>query len=155
MKNVLILCTGNSARSLIGEVVLRTKGAGRFEAFSAGSKPTGAPNPGAVAALEAAGYSTSGLRSKSWDEFSVAGAPSMAIVITVCDSAAAEECPYWPGAPVRAHWGLPDPAGIADPEASRLAFAATVVAMEARVAALLALHDDAITAAAVNRIGAL
>jgi len=79
----------------------------------------------------------------------------MAIVITVCDSAAAEECPYWPGAPVRAHWGLPDPAGIADPEASRLAFGATVVAMEARVAALLALHDDAITAAAVNRIGAL
>lgn len=155
MKNVLILCTGNSARSLIGEVVVRERGKERFNGFSAGSKPTGKPNPGAIQALENAGYQTDGLRSKSWDEFALPSAPAMDVVITVCDSAASEECPFWPGAPVRAHWGLPDPAAVENVEEARLAFAETVRAIEARVDALLALSDDELTSQNLNRIGAI
>jgi arsenate reductase len=155
MKNVLILCTGNSARSLIGEVVVRERGKERFNGFSAGSKPTGKPNPGAIQALGNAGYGTAGLRSKSWDEFALPSAPAMDIVITVCDSAASEECPYWPGAPVRAHWGLPDPAAVENAEEACLAFAATVRAIEARVDALLALSDDELTSLNLNQIGAM
>ncbi len=110
--NVLFLCTGNSARSIIAESVLRKVGAGRFRAFSAGSHPKGAVNPFAVKVLERDEYPSEGLRSKSWDEFAAPGAPVMDFVFTVCDTAAAEVCPLWPGQPMTAHWGIEDPAAV-------------------------------------------
>ena len=110
--NVLFLCTGNSARSIISESILRKVGAGRFQAFSAGSHPKGAVNPFALKVLEDDKYPTEGLRSKSWDEFAVPGAPVMDFVFTVCDTAAAEVCPVWPGQPMTAHWGIEDPAAV-------------------------------------------
>jgi arsenate reductase len=108
--NVLFLCAGNSARSILAETYLNHKGAGRFRAFSAGSQPTGRVNPNAAAALKAAGIATPSARSKSWDEFAGRGAPQMDLIITVCASASGETCPIWPGHPATAHWGLPDPA---------------------------------------------
>jgi arsenate reductase (thioredoxin) len=108
--NVLFLCTGNSARSIIAESILRKDGAGRFHAFSAGSRPKGAVNPFALKVLDSYGYPTDGFRSKSWDEFAASGAPAMDFVFTVCDTAAAETCPVWPGHPMTAHWGIEDPA---------------------------------------------
>jgi len=110
--NVLFLCTGNSARSVIAESILREDGAGRFKAFSAGSHPKGAINAFALRVLEAYGYPTDGFRSKSWDEFAVPGAPDLDFVFTVCDSAAGEACPLWPGQPMTAHWGIEDPAAV-------------------------------------------
>jgi len=110
--NVLFLCTGNSARSVIAESILRKDGAGRFKAFSAGSHPKGAINPFALKVLDAYGYPTDGFRSKSWDEFAVPGAPQLDFVFTVCDTAAGEACPIWPGQPMTAHWGIEDPAAI-------------------------------------------
>ena len=110
--NVLFLCTGNSARSILAELILRKDGAGKFNAFSAGSHPKGAVNPFAIKVLESAQYPIEGLRSKSWDEFSRLGAPEMDFVFTVCDAAAGEECPYWPGQPMTAHWGIDDPAVV-------------------------------------------
>jgi arsenate reductase len=112
MFNVLFLCTGNSARSILGEVLLNKIGNGQFKAYSAGSMPSGRVNPNAIALLQRLGYSTEGLRSKSWDEFAVPGAPEMHFVFTVCDNAASEVCPVWPGHPITAHWGIADPAAV-------------------------------------------
>jgi arsenate reductase len=141
MINILILCTGNSARSILAEHLFNTLGAGRVRAFSAGSKPAGAVNPHALALIASKGGDVSALRSKSWDEFEGPEAPVMDAVITVCDSAASEACPVWPGAPVRAHWGLPDPAGVEPEDAARAAFESTFQALEGRVKAVLALAD--------------
>jgi len=122
--NTLFLCTGNSARSIMAEAILNRLGQGRLRAFSAGSHPKGAVHPAAVRLLYGMGYPTANLRSKSWDEFAEAGAPKLDFVFTVCDSAAAEICPIWPGQPITAHWGLPDPAAAGGSEADvALAFA--------------------------------
>ena len=124
--NVLFLCTGNSARSIIAEAAMREVGANRFRAYSAGSHPTGTVNPFALDFLRAHRLPVDGLRSKSWDEFAQVGAPLLDFVFTVCDNAAGEMCPVWPGQPMTAHWGVPDPAAVeGSDEERRRAFAAT------------------------------
>lgn len=136
--NVLFLCTGNSARSILAEALLNRLGAQRFVAYSAGSQPKGAVHPLALELLQAEGFPTSDLRSKSWDEFEWPGAPKMDFVFTVCDFAAAESCPVWPGHPMTAHWGLPDPAGVVGPvEARRKAFKDTFAALQMRLRLLV------------------
>ena len=121
VRNVLFLCTGNSARSILSESLLERLGAGRFRAFSAGSKPVGRVNPGALELLQRRGYPTEELRSKSWDEFAGPGAPAMDYIITVCNNAAGETCPVWPGHPATEHWDIDDPAGVGDTEEQRRA----------------------------------
>lgn len=149
--NVLILCTGNSARSILGEALINHLGAPRFRAYSAGSKPAGKVNPLALKTLAAHGIAITDARSKSWDEFSLPTAPTMNLVITVCDSAAGETCPLWPGAPVKAHWGLPDPAAATGSEAQKLAeFERVYRMLEPRVRALTALKE--LDAAEIQRI---
>lgn len=150
--NVLILCTGNSARSILGEAVFNHEGGGKFVAYSAGSRPAGQPNPFAIDLLQREGIDTAFARSKSWDEFALADAPKMDFVITVCDNAAAEECPYWPGAPVSAHWGLPDPAAVDGSDAEKaLAFADTYRALTRRVQAFAALPIATLDALALKK----
>jgi len=135
--NVLFLCTGNSARSIMAESLLNREGKGRFKAYSAGSHPTGRVNPDAVRLLESRDHLTADLRSKSWDEFAAPGAPKMDLIFTVCDNAAGEVCPVWPGHPTTAHWPFPDPAALEGTDAERLAFFADVYGqIEKRVAAL-------------------
>lgn len=160
MKNILILCTANSARSILGEAILNKLGGGRITAHSAGSAPRGTPNPDGIALLQEYGHDTSTLRSKSWDEFAGPDAPKMDIVITVCDNAAGESCPIWPGAPVRAHWGIPDPAGKGSTdEERRAAFAETYRLLEARIRALMDLPFEDMAPAelktALDRIGTM
>jgi protein-tyrosine-phosphatase len=133
--NVLFLCTGNSARSILAEAIIGREGAGRFRGFSAGSHPKGAVHPHALDLLKRLNHDSGFARSKSWDEFAAPGAPRMDFVFTVCDRAA-EECPYWPGQPMTAHWGLPDPAAVEGDEAEkRLAFADAYRMLRNRISA--------------------
>lgn len=141
MRNILFLCTGNSARSILAEAIANKLGRGRFRAFSAGSQPTGRVNPDAIELLIDLGYETAKFRSKSWMEFSRPGAPALDIVITVCENAAKEACPIWPGHPLAAHWGMPDPAQ-ARGRAARAAFAETYRLLELRIGALVELPLD-------------
>jgi protein-tyrosine-phosphatase len=138
--NTLFLCTGNSARSIIAEAILNKLGAGRFRAWSAGSQPKGQVNPHTIALLQGLGYDTAGLRSKSWSEFAAAGAPPLDFVFTVCDNAAGEACPFWPGQPMTAHWGVPDPAEAAGNAAEvALAFKDAYRMLHQRIAIFTAL----------------
>ena len=137
IRNVLFLCTGNSARSILAEAILNKEGAGRFLAFSAGSHPKGEVHPGAIALLKELGYPTDGFRSKSWDEFAEEGAPPIDTVVTVCDNAAGEVCPIWPGKPSKLHWSTPDPAAV-EPPAQRGAFIDAYRLLHARIADFLA-----------------
>ena len=150
--NVLFLCTGNSARSILGEALLNYRGKGRFQGYSAGSHPAGRVNPFALKQLESAGLPVEGLRSKSWDEFANPGAPQMHFVFTVCDSAAAEVCPVWPGQPVTAHWGIPDPAGvIGSSEEITRAFRDAFVTIGRRIDLFLSLPLEKLDALAVKK----
>ena len=134
--NVLFLCTGNTARSILAESILRKEGAGRFHAFSAGSQPKGVVNPFALKVLERLDYPTDGLRSKSWSEYAVTGAPIMDFVFTVCDNAAGETCPVWPGQPMTAHWGIEDPAAVEGTNIEKeAAFVAAFRQLKNRIAA--------------------
>jgi len=131
---VLVLCTGNSARSILAEALINHRGAGRFRAYSAGSHPTGRVNPCAVATLQRFGLPTEGLRSKSWNEFAGPGSPRLDFIFTVCDNAAGEVCPLWPGRPITAHWGVPDPAAVEGTDEWKLqAFEGTFRILERRV----------------------
>ena len=140
--NVLVLCTGNSARSILGEVLFNKLGKGRFKAYSAGSKPAGQVNPGALEWMQANDFSTEGLRSKSWDEFAAPGAPEFDFVFTVCDNAAGEVCPVWYGSPMTAHWGIPDPAHVEGDEARRAAFNKAADQLTRRIQLFLSLPID-------------
>ena len=150
--NVLFLCTGNSSRSIMAEAILNEVGKSRFRAFSAGSHPTGKVNPNALEQLRNARLPTAGLRSKSWDEFAAAGAPPLDFVFTVCDQAASEVCPVWPGQPVSAHWGVPDPAAVeGDSEAIRRAFFVAYDVLFRRIGLFTALRLDGLERLALQR----
>jgi protein-tyrosine-phosphatase len=150
--NVLFLCTGNSARSILAEVYLNAAGKGRFTAFSAGSRPAGKINPFAIELLQKNRLPTNGLRSKNWDEYARSGAPTMDFVFTVCDSAARELCPVWPGQPMTAHWGVADPAAACGPDHERRkAFLRAFTELSARINLLLALPIDKLDRLALKR----
>ena len=152
--NVLFLCTHNSARSILAEATLNHIGKGRFKAFSAGSSPreNQQPNPLGLQVLQNAGISTEGLRSKSWDEFAVADAPHMDLVITVCDNAAGEVCPFWPGHPATAHWGYADPSEVEGDETKKLeAFRQTLLAIRRRIDLLINLPPEKLERAMVQQ----
>lgn len=149
---VLFLCTGNSARSILAEAVLNHKGAGRFSAASAGSHPRGSVHPLAIDLLRRLGYPTDDLRSKSWDEFAAPGVPPFHFVFTVCDSAAAEVCPVWPGQPMTAHWGMPDPAAVEGSELERTnAFRDTFRMLERRIDLFVSLPVESLDSLALQR----
>ena len=134
IRNVLFLCTGNSARSILSEAILNRLGEGRFRAFSAGSKPVGRVNPGALELLGRREYPTDGLRSKSWDEFAQPDAPQMDYIVTVCNNAAGETCPVWPGHPATEHWDIDDPAGVGETvEERRAAFEEAYAVLQKRI----------------------
>src|SRR5271157_3208131 len=156
--NVLFLCTGNSARSIMAEAIMNRKGAPTFTAYSAGSHPSGSVRAEALRQLELAHLATDGLRSKSWDEFAKPGAPELHFVFTVCDNAAAEVCPVWPGQPITAHWGVPDPAAVVGTaEQMERAFRDAFVTLDRRIALFLSLPLASLSALAlkkeVTRIG--
>lgn len=142
-RSVLFLCTGNSARSVLAEALLNHMGEGRFTAYSAGSQPKGEPHPMALDVLRGHGVPVDGLRSKSWSEFAGAGAPPIDLIITVCDNAAGESCPVWPGHPIAAHWGIQDPAAV-DGDGQRNAFEQALRYLHNRISLLLALPIDSI-----------
>lgn len=149
--NVLFLCTGNSARSILAESILRHDGRGRFASFSAGTQPKGAVHPMALKTLERLGYPTDDLRSKPWDEFEAPGAPTMDFVFTVCDNAAGEACPVWPGQPMTAHWGIEDPAGVeGDGLAQEAAFAQAFRLLKNRIGLFLALPFERLERASLK-----
>lgn len=148
--NVLFLCTGNSARSILAEGLLTKLGAGRFHAYSAGSFPLGKVNPLALERLELEGITLSNARSKSWDEFAQADSPALDFVITVCDNAAGEVCPVWPGQPITAHWGVEDPSG-ADAAAKRIAFAKAFAVLERRVQLFTSLRPESLEQLALEQ----
>ena len=148
--NVLFLCTGNSARSIIAEAILNRIGGGRFRAYSAGSQPKGAVNPHAIQLLQRLGFDTSTLRSKSWTEFARPGAPPLDFVFTVCDNAAGETCPVWPGQPMTAHWSIPDPAG-AEGTAIAAAFNDTYRLLNQRIGLFTALSIAALDKLTLQR----
>ncbi|GAB4061988.1 arsenate reductase ArsC [Uliginosibacterium sediminicola] len=148
--NVLVLCTGNSARSVMAEALFNILGKGRFRAFSAGSHPNGRVNPFAIEKLESIGYDVSGLRSKSWDEFATPDAPQMDFVITVCDNAAGEVCPIWPGVPMTAHWGFEDPGVSGSDEEKRASFHKVFEQIRNRVALFAALPLDTLDRLAIK-----
>ena len=156
--NVLFLCTGNSARSIMAEAILNHKAKGAFTAYSAGSHPSGRPRPEALRQIESAGMPTTGLRSKSWAEFAEPGAPKLDFVFTVCDNAAREVCPYWPGQPMTAHWGIPDPAAVTGtPEEIARAFRDAFVVLDRRIGLFLSLPlstlDQLVIKREVDNIG--
>ena len=149
---VLFVCTANSARSIMAESILNALGGGRFQAFSAGSHPSGRVKPLAIEVLTRNGYPVHGVRSKGWEEFAGKGAPPIDFVITVCDSAAGEACPIFPGRPVSAHWGVPDPAAVkGTDEEKRAAFAATLVKLRSRIQDFTSLPFDSVDRAALER----
>lgn len=150
--NVLFLCTGNSARSIMAEAILNQKGGNRFSAYSAGSHPSGMVRPEALKQLEAAHISLGGLRSKSWDEFVHPGVPPMHFVFTVCDNAAKEPCPLWPGQPMTAHWGIPDPAAVTGgPAKIEQAFRQAFFILDRRISLFLALPLEALDRLAIKK----
>lgn len=152
--NVLILCTGNSARSILAEAALNhlPESRGKFVGFSAGSHPKDQPNPYAIELLQRAGIPTAGLRSKSWDEFARPDAPRMDFIFTVCDDAAGEQCPFWPGKPVTAHWGMPDPAAVVGtPDEIRRAFMETFMTLRRRIELFASLPFDKLDALAIQQ----
>ena len=150
--NVLFLCTGNSARSILAEVLIDHWGKGRFKGYSAGSFPKGEVHPLSLQLLRSLGLPTAGLRSKSWDEFAAPGAPVMDFVFTVCDQAAGESCPFWPGQPMTAHWGLPDPAAAeGSSEARMLAFRDVFRTLESRIKVFTSLRLDALDRMSLKR----
>jgi arsenate reductase len=151
-RNVLFLCTGNSARSILAEAILNEKGRPNFKAYSAGSHPNGRVNPGAIKQLEVAKLPVANLRSKSWDEFANPGAPKMDFVFTVCDNAANEICPIWPGQPVTAHWGIPDPAVVTGPPAEvARAFRDAYVTLDRRISLFLSLPLASLDSLAIKK----
>jgi arsenate reductase (thioredoxin) len=150
--NVLFLCTGNSARSIMAEAILNFKGRPTFTAYSAGSHPAGRIHPQALRELEIAHLPTSGLRSKSWEEFAEPGAPNLDFVFTVCDNAAKEVCPVWPGQPISAHWGIPDPASVrGTPEEVQRAFREAFVTLDRRIGLFLSLPLTSLDGLAVKK----
>ncbi|TAM06765.1 MAG: arsenate reductase ArsC [Paraburkholderia sp.] len=150
--NVLFICTGNSARSILAEGLMNQYGAGRFKAWSAGSHPAGQVNPYALQALQKFGVPTEGFRSKSWDEFAADGAPEMDFVFTVCDNAAGEVCPVWPGQPMTAHWGVADPAAVeGSEEAKKQAAWDAAVILKRRIELFLSLPHEKLDAVALHK----